>query len=114
MRVLVTGGGGFLGSHIINQLLDKGHEIVQVSRGDYPELHAKGVTCYRADLSDRLQLEKVLSPENEKEIYNGNISVVDEIFKDGHILTETVEALVPKIDKDIIAKKLEELTSKEN
>ena len=28
MRVLVSGGAGFIGSHIVDQLLDAGHEVV--------------------------------------------------------------------------------------
>ena len=28
MRVLITGGAGFLGSHLCDYLLDKGHQII--------------------------------------------------------------------------------------
>ncbi len=34
MRVLVTGGGGFLGSHLVTRLKDDGHDVVVPARAD--------------------------------------------------------------------------------
>ena len=35
MKVLVTGGGGFLGSHVVARLEDAGHDVVVARRSDY-------------------------------------------------------------------------------
>ncbi|HUF01374.1 MAG TPA: GDP-L-fucose synthase [Gaiellaceae bacterium] len=35
MRVLVTGGGGFLGSHLVERLQDDGHDVFAARRVDY-------------------------------------------------------------------------------
>lgn len=35
MRILVTGGGGFLGSHLVERLEGDGHEVVAARRADY-------------------------------------------------------------------------------
>ncbi|MDQ3122042.1 MAG: NAD-dependent epimerase/dehydratase family protein, partial [Actinomycetota bacterium] len=34
-RVLVTGGGGFLGSHLVERLEGDGHDVFSVRRADY-------------------------------------------------------------------------------
>ena len=52
MRALVTGGGGFLGGAILRRLLEQGHEVVSLARGDYPELRDLGARTIRADLCD--------------------------------------------------------------
>lgn len=51
MRVLVTGGGGFLGKAVCAGLLARGHEVLSYSRGEYPELAAMGVRQVRGDLA---------------------------------------------------------------
>lgn len=52
MKVLVTGGGGFLGQAVVARLLAAGHAVSVLNRSAYPELSARGVTCHRGDLAD--------------------------------------------------------------
>ena len=53
MRVLVTGGGGFLGQALCRGLVERGHEVSSYNRGHYPALDALGVRQLRGDLADR-------------------------------------------------------------
>ncbi len=57
LTVLVTGGGGFLGSAIIERLVARGDAVRSLARGDYPELTAKGVDQIRGDIGDRQIVE---------------------------------------------------------
>ena len=52
MRSLVTGGGGFLGGAIVRRLIENGDEVRTLQRGEYPELEALGVECFRGDIAD--------------------------------------------------------------
>jgi len=52
MRILVTGGGGFLGQAIVRQIVERGDVVSTINRSDYPELAEMGVTCHRGDISD--------------------------------------------------------------
>lgn len=53
MTTLVTGGGGFLGEYIVEQLLARGERVRVLCRGDYPRLRALGVEIVRGDIRDR-------------------------------------------------------------
>ena len=51
-QVLVTGGGGFLGRYIVEQLRERGDAVTVFARGNYPELAQIGATVARGDLRD--------------------------------------------------------------
>ena len=52
MRALVTGGGGFLGRAITEQLLERGDAVTILSRGRYPEVEALGADAIQMDLAE--------------------------------------------------------------
>ncbi|GHA88268.1 2-alkyl-3-oxoalkanoate reductase [Cognatilysobacter bugurensis] len=53
MKLLVTGGGGFLGAAMCRLLRARGHEVVSLARNRYPALDALGVAQVQGDLADR-------------------------------------------------------------
>ena len=52
MQTLVTGGGGFLGRYICEQLVARGDRVRSFGRGAYPELEMLGVEVVRGDVTD--------------------------------------------------------------
>lgn len=70
MKILVTGGAGYIGSHTCIQLLEAGHEIVVVDNfynSKYEavrrirELSGKDFPFYEADVCDSEAVEKIFS-----------------------------------------------------
>ena len=52
MKVLVTGGGGFLGSTICRQLLARGDEVIAYQRSTAVELEKLGAKVVRGNITD--------------------------------------------------------------
>ena len=52
MKVLVIGGGGFLGRYVVYKLLSAGHEVRVLGRADQPELRDAGAEVIQGDLGD--------------------------------------------------------------
>ena len=70
MKILVTGGAGYIGSHTCVELLNKGYEVVVVDNyvNSSPEsikrvekITGKKVAVYNADVRDRTALEKIFT-----------------------------------------------------
>jgi nucleoside-diphosphate-sugar epimerase len=61
MKALVTGGGGFLGRQIVEQLLAQGIETSVFSRGLYPELGKVGAKLWQGDLKDEKSVARACS-----------------------------------------------------
>ena len=54
MKVLITGVAGFMGSHLADEFLKRGYEVVGIDNfiGGYPENVPKGVEFWKTDLND--------------------------------------------------------------
>ena len=72
MKILVTGGAGYIGSHTVVELLNAGHEVVVVdnlcnssktSLERVKKITGKNVKFYKLDIRDEKKLNKVLDTE---------------------------------------------------
>lgn len=72
MKILVTGGAGYIGSHTVVELLNSGYEVVVVdnlsnssekSLKRVEKITGKSVSFYKCDILDRAGLNNVLDKE---------------------------------------------------
>ncbi len=70
-RVLVTGGAGFIGSHIVDKLIEKGYDVVVLDNLDpqvhhnrnIPEYLSKKITFINGDVTNKQQFYDALSQD---------------------------------------------------
>ncbi|MCH8966113.1 MAG: NAD-dependent epimerase/dehydratase family protein [Planctomycetes bacterium] len=58
MKALVTGGGGFLGTRIVQMLHARGDSVVALGRRRYPHHERAGITTIQCDLRDAQAVKK--------------------------------------------------------
>jgi UDP-glucose 4-epimerase len=81
MKVLVTGGAGYIGSTIANALLDQGHiPIILDSLVTGPRVFTKGHIFYEGDIADKSLLSRVIAehPDIAATIHCAALIVVPE------------------------------------
>ncbi len=73
MRLLITGGAGYIGSHVCARLLEAGHDVVVIdnfSNSDRDnlsrvmEVSGRELTWIEADVRDRLRIRETLSQDD--------------------------------------------------
>ena len=60
MKILVTGGGGFLGCHIVELLQQRGYQVRAMGRRDQPVLVSRGVEFIKGDISFLEDVERAV------------------------------------------------------
>ena len=71
MKALVTGGAGFIGSHIVDRLLEEGHEVVVLDNL---------LTGHLSNLANEKQLNFVQGDIRDREVVNQCIKGIDWVF----------------------------------
>jgi nucleoside-diphosphate-sugar epimerase len=67
MKILVTGGGGFLGTEICKQLLASGHQVISLQRSFSKTLESMGILQIQADLAVNESLNQSLNQVHDVE-----------------------------------------------
>lgn len=80
MKILITGGAGFIGSHVTDRLLERGEEVVgldnftdyyspsQKERNILAAQRNRNFSLYRADLRDFAALQKIFEKERPDKV----------------------------------------------
>lgn len=82
MKILVTGGAGFIGSHVVKLLLDQGHKVTiidNLSHGNQASVDKRAVFV-NVDILNQQKLEEVL-PGHEAVIHMASLIEVGESVK---------------------------------
>ncbi len=78
MRILVTGGAGFIASHIVDRYIELGHQVSIIDNfltGRKTNIHPKA-TFYEADIRDQAKVAEIFSRE-KPEVVNHHAAQLD-------------------------------------
>src|SRR5437867_4290639 len=72
MAMLVTGAAGFIGSHVVEQLLGRGHEVVGLDdlSGGFTDNVPKGAVFYEGSVLDAALLARVFSEHRITHVFH--------------------------------------------
>ncbi len=81
MHVVVTGGSGFIGRHVVARLRSRGDQVVVADLRPFP---SPDVTCVLGDLREPEVVERAVAPDTEAVVHLAAITSVLASTKDPH------------------------------
>ncbi len=99
MKLLVTGGTGFLGATLWPLLKQRGHEVTLLQRSASPQAEAAGVATLRGSVADRESVKKALrgvdvlfhlagrvswNPDDAREMYSLHVEGTKLLLEEAH------------------------------
>lgn len=72
MRILVTGGNGFIGSYLVNSLIQDNHDVFSSSRTNPKKLEnlRRGIKFFKCDFKDSESIKSMLKHVEPEAIYH--------------------------------------------
>ena len=105
MKILVTGGAGFIGSHLADRLVALGHEVrifdsldPQVHGGGVPDFLNPAAEFIRADVRDRDALARALVGVEAVFHYAAAVGVAQSQYQIRHYLDVNVTGTATLLD----------------
>src|SRR3989344_9434074 len=78
MKIIMTGGAGFIGSHIVDRYIDLGHQVVIVDNlvTGYKKFINPQATFYEVDVRNKDQITDIFTRE-KPEVLNHHAAQMD-------------------------------------